>query len=520
MTRFRFAVAFIAVTAVLGLAGCSDSSGDTQFDGLTVGQRVYDRTGDSLGPADVEALEQRLDALRAETGADVVAYVRELDADSDDTLDQVEALQQAWVSTADVDQDVAGAILINREPGTDDEARAGIFLGSTFDDGNVPRDEQEAIIEDALVPPLRDGDVAGSLTNGIDRLESSILVGPPVTALDEFAAGPGSTWLPWTGLAVVLVGSAGAAQIYRRRSRPTVSAQPPTTYRPDHTTDPAIVTALVHRSAQASAVPATLLALAAADAVALESEPGSGSKKRGKDTLRVRLLDRGKVRGDVQDAVWTMLSEKAEGDVVDSAALTKLAQGHGATKGVVDAHLEANGWVRHGTAGPRWGLVGLALLGGAVMVGAGVVAASGAPIMLVAAIPGGILLIAGLVMTVAYSRFSAAGLDAARPWEAYRDGLKQSGKDDDSSLDLDDALPDIVALGLGSTFTKRLEAATDADGGTTLRAFASPSGSLHASDPALLNWVVFSSVFTSTNSSAGTVSGAGAGGGGGAAGST
>lgn len=48
------------------------------------------------------------------TRADVVVYVRELDADSDDTLDQVEALQQAWVAATGTDQDEAGAILINQ----------------------------------------------------------------------------------------------------------------------------------------------------------------------------------------------------------------------------------------------------------------------------------------------------------------------------------------------------------------------------------------------------------------------
>ena len=44
----------------------------------------------------------------AERGADVIAYVRELDAESDDTLDQVEELQQRWVSATGVDQDIAG----------------------------------------------------------------------------------------------------------------------------------------------------------------------------------------------------------------------------------------------------------------------------------------------------------------------------------------------------------------------------------------------------------------------------
>ncbi|AMY20847.1 MULTISPECIES: TPM domain-containing protein [Nocardiaceae] len=510
MTRTRLVVAIVALGVVLGLTGCStSSSADARFDGLVAGERVYDRTGFSLDGAETDALDRRLESLRAETGADVVVYVRELDADPDETLDQVEALQQAWVAATGVDQDVAGAILINREPGTTDEARAGIFVGSRFDDGNVPSNEQEAIVEDALIPPLKDGDVAGSLNAGLDRLQSSIVNGPPVTALDRFADGPGSTWLPWTGLAVVLVAAVAAFSLYRRRPRPSLPPESPTTHRPDHRTDPAVATALVHRSNQASATSATVLALAADDAVAFEPD----GKKHGKPTIRVRLLDESKARGEVPRAVWGRLAEHAVDGVVDHAALTKVASNTRSIGRVVEAELDARGWRAHGTGPVRWAFGGLALLGGAVMVGAAVVAAAGAPIMLVAAIPGGLLLVTGLIMTVAYPGLTAAGLDAARPWEAYRDGMKAAAKKDDTAVDLDSALPDIVALGLGSAYRKRLES------GPELRAFTAPAGLPLAVDPSVVNWAAFTATFGASSSSA-TVSGGGAGGGGGAAGST
>ncbi len=511
MTRTRLVVAIAAVGALLGLTGCSTSSSaeDTRFDGLATDARVLDRTGYSLDRDHTEALEQRLDTLRAETGADVVVYVRELDADPDETLDQVEALQQARVAATGIDQDIAGAILINREPGTTDEARAGIFVGSRFDDGNVPSDEQEAIVEDALIPPLKDGDVAGSLNAGLDRLQSSIVNGPPVTALDRFADGVGSTWLPWTGLAVVLAAAVAAFALYRRRPRASLSSESPTTYRPDQRTDPAVATALVHRSSRPSAIPATVLALAADDAVAFEP----GGTKHGKPTVRVRLLDESSVRGDVPRAVWALLAERAVAGVVDGAALQKVGADTGSVGRVVDAELDVRGWRQHGTARLRWAFAGLALLGGAVMVGGAVVAAAGAPIMLVAAIPGGVLLVAGLIMAAAYPGLTAAGLDAARPWEAYRDGLKSAAETDDVSVDLDAALPDIVALGLGSKYRKRLEA------GPELRAFTAPAGLPLAVDPSMVNWAAFTATVGSAGSTA-TVSSGGAGGGGGAAGST
>lgn len=510
---------FLAMFAVLGLVGCSETPSSTSsFDGLTAGQRVYDRTGSSLSSSDAAEIERRLDALRTDTGADVIAYVRELDADSDDTLDQVEALQQAWVAATGADQNIAGAILINREPGTDDEARAGVFVGATYDDGNVPRDEQEAIVEDALIPPLRDGNVAGSLNAGIDRLSSSIRNGPPTGALDDFAAGPGSTWLPWAGLAATLLGLTGVSSVFRKRSKPTVGQQPGTTLRPDHHTDPAVVTALVHKGALPSAVPATVLAMAAADALSIEQEKQPGKFDKG--TVQIRMLDQSKVNGEVQQAVWGMLAEKAESDVVSSTNLKKVGQGAGATKDVVEALLRKNGWLREDSARPRATLVCLGLVGGVAMVGGGVVAASGAPLMLFTAIPGAVLFLAGIVTAIAYSRFSVAGRDEARPWEAYRDGLKEAGKDDDTSFDLDGALPDIVSLGLVPVFKKRLDAATDPESGTTLRAFTAPANTAYASSSVILNWAAFSAVFVSSGSSGSIASGGGAGGGGGAAGST
>ncbi|MDI9895911.1 DUF2207 domain-containing protein [Rhodococcus sp. IEGM 1381] len=515
----RVAAVLIALFAALGLVGCSDdSSADAGFDTLTSGQRVYDRTGFSLDPAQIADIQRQLENLKSETGADVIAYVRELDADSDDTLDQVEDLQQTWVSATGVDQDTAGAILINREPGKVDEARAGVFVGSTYDDGNVPRDEQEAIVEDALIPPLRDGDVAGSLTAGIDRLRSDIRNGPPVTAMDRFASGPGSTWLPWTGSVIALLGLLVVATVFRGRAKPTVSQQSPTTVRPDQATDAAYATALVHRSAQPSGVPGTVLALAAADALTFEQDKKPGKFDKG--TVRIRLLDRTHARGEVQQAVWSMLAERAEDDVVHGDELKKIARGPGATKDIVDVRLRSGGFVADGTGRRRAVLAGLGVLGGAGAIGGIAVATSGASIMWLAVVASALLFVAGLTAAIAYSRFSVAGLDASRPWEAYRDGLKQAAKGNDESVDLNAALPDIVALGLAPAFRKRLEAATDAGSDTPLRAFTSPASADYAAGgPVVLPWASFSGVFVSSGSGS-VASGGGAGGGGGAAGST
>lgn len=118
----------------------------------------------------------------------------------------------------------------------------------------------------------------------------------------------------------------------------------------------------------------------------------------------------------------------------------------------------------------------------------------------------------------AYSRLSHAGQEAAVPWRAYRDGLKRAVTDETVDLDLDAALPDIVAVGLGGKVKDRLEAASSS--GQTLRAFsaATDEQTLAAYIPI---WIAFTSTTAAgTGTGAGVVSGGGAAGGSGAAGST
>jgi hypothetical protein len=298
-----------------------------------------------------------------------------------------------------------------------------------------------------------------------------------------------------------------------------MTKQPPTTVRPDHTTDPALATALVHGRAQASGVPAAVLALAASDALAFEQDKKPGKWDKG--SVRIRLLDAAKVRGEVQQCVWNMLHESADADgVVEGSGLKKIASGPGATKDLVEERFRSAGWLAEGSGTTRTWLAVLSLLGLILTVGGIALATNGAPIMLLTVVPAALVFVGGLVGSIAFSRFSSAGRDAALPWEAYRDGLKQAGKDQQETVDLDAALPDIVALGLAPTFAKQLEAATDPSSETTLRAFVDPAGAQYASGPGVLPWAAFYGSFGSGSGGGSVTSGGGAGGGGGAAGST
>ncbi len=507
----------LLLVALLVFTGCDDDSRAEVFEGLTSGTRVYDQTGKSLTGPQIRQIQRKLDTLQAETGADAIAYVREFDADSEETLDQVEALQQVWVKATGSDQDVAVAILINREPGTDNEARAGIFVGSTFHDGNVPTSEQEAIVDDELIPPLRDGNVFASLSGAIDGLDHSIRNGPPVTALNDFAAGPGASWLPWVGLALVVLLALAALQLYRKRAKPTRPEQEPTLRRPGNL-NAGLAAVLITGAPQATVIPATILELAVREGLVIEQE--ESLKKNDDGALRLRLLNDQVPRDDVERHLWKELREQAEDGLVDSAKLQKLAQNTSGIHSVIKDQARLYGWLNDKAPRTQAWLLGLAVIAGVLLAGSLVVVANGAPLMLISAMPALLLVVLCVVFATTFSRLSVPGLDAARPWVAYRDGLKKAGKDEAVELDLDAVLTDVIAFNLGGDFDKRLAAATDGTAATTLQAFTPLGGAPTGMPPAILPWAIFSGAFVTSGGAGVGVSGAGAGGGGGAAGGT
>ena len=509
----------LAVTAILTPARAI-AQDQSDFPSLNSGQRVYDETGTSLSPDQTADLEQRLAGLLP-LGADAIVYVRALDADNDDTLDQVEDLQQAWVAATGVNQDNAIAILINRDPDDPDSARAGIYAGSTFDDGNLPAGEREAIIDDALIPPLRDGDVYGSLTAGIDRMSRSIQFGPPVTppnAFERWSADATDSWAPFAAIGAALAGLLGSLSLFRGRQTTDRPAESPTTRRPGDLS-PAVATSLVHGGPQVSAIPATLLDLAARGALTIEPEGEPG--RFGKPKIQIRLVDNRLMLNSIESALWVELEKLSRDGVVSSRNLAKLS---GKTKTIFAAireQMNANRWLNPAARNAQAGLFSIAFVALGLAIFLGVMASNGDNWWLagagIAAL--GVIALVGVWLGATYSGLTREGQEAAIPWRAYRDGLKQAGKDESIGLDLDATLPDIVALGLGSALDKRLKAAGSS--GQTLRAFSGATGTDGATMAYFPFWVAFNSSVTSTSaSSGGTVSSSGAGGGGGSAGST
>lgn len=520
-TRSLTVLLMLLVATMSGVTGGIASAQDsTSYPELNPEQRVYDQTGSSLTEEQAAELDAQLNVLLG-NGADVIVLVRALDATPQETLDQAEALQQSWVATSGTNQDNAVAILINRNPNDSNDARAGIFVGSTYNDGNVPEGEQRAIVEESLIPPLRDGDAFASFSAALDRLDSSIRNGPPRSAFDKWSSDAGSSWLPWAGLVAAIPAAGAAAATFRRRQTTTRPAMPPTIDRPGDL-EPAISGALVLVGSQPSAIPATLLSLAERGALAIEPESEGGTFTKPK--VRVRLLNEALTSSDIDRALWRALADRSEDGIVASKNLQKIAGSTSLLAPLIKRSMIEAGWTNDAAAKPRAWLVLIGLLAAGLGIFGVVVAASGGGwgmLLGIVALFG--VALAAFTMATIYSPLTREGQEAALPWKAYRDGLKRAAKDRTIAFDLDRVFVDAVALNLGHDFDARLQEATEE--GVMLRAFRDQQGQSTTMSSGVMfpYWIAYSSVFTSSSGSAAgssTVSGGGAGGGGGSAGST
>lgn len=509
-------------TAVLGLvvlvvAMLASAASAAAAPPLSTGQRLVDTAG-ALSPSQADDVRARLEAL-ASAGTDPVVVVREREATPEQALDQVEDLQQAWVQATGADQDVAVAVLVDLAPsGT---PRVGVYVGRTLREGSLPDDVLRDVVAHARAP-VRDGDVHRGLVVALEQLETAVRAGPPEPSAAERAADRASvTWLPWTLLAAAAAGLVVSLRVFAGRPRVERTWPRPTRQRPD-ALPPALGAALALGGLPPSTVPAVVVDLAGRGALALERE--EPLPERGTGTVAVRLLDRPRTSDPVETAVWDALVEHAQEGVVGSVALARLARSAPGVRGAVVDGLASRGWWGEGTGRARAVLSTVAavtaVLGvGGVLVGA--VAGSGASVgVFVGAAALLAVAVTSTVMAVRYPRLSRAGLEAARGWRAYRDGLRLAADMEAVPLDLDAVLPDALAMNLGLALRSRLEEATGSD--APPRALALVSSATAVAVP----WAAFSGTFFTGpgggayggGAGGGIVSGGGAGGGGGAAG--
>ena len=501
----------VATSLLLLLAPAASAATDPP---LRAGQRLVDAAG-ALGPAEAADVRSRLGSLAA-AGTDPVVVVREREATADQALEQVEDLQQSWVAATGADQDVAVAVLVDLAP-ADGTPRVGIYVGRDLREGALPEDVLADVVADAR-GPVRDGDVHRGLVLALDRLGTAVRAGPPEPSrADRFAQRAATTWLPWTLLALAAAGLVGALPTFAGRPSVERTWPPPTRQRPD-ALPAAVGAALALGGPAPSAVPAVVVDLAARGALTIERE--GPPPQRGGGTVAVRLGERPRRPDAVEAAVWDALAGQAQDGVVGSSALARLARSASGVHDAVVDELASRGWWEQG-AGRARTLLGVVAAATAVLgvVGLLLGAVAGSGTSVGAALALAAVAVAAAVMASRYPRLSRSGLEAARGWRAYRDGLRLAADMGSVPLDLDAVLPDALAMNLGLAMRPRLEEAEGAD--APPRALAAASTSVVG-----VSWVAFSGTFFAGpggggyggGMSGGIVTGGGSGGGGGAAG--
>ncbi len=516
---------FVLVAAAVIAVVVNGDEGPPPFASLSADRQVYDDTGNSI-TAEAEAeIDARIREIEQQDDVEIVAYVRALDTSADDTLDQVADLQEQWSSAAGADEERTVAILINRNPDDPQDARAGIYAGAELAEGQLPEDDQADIVDDGLIPPLAQGDVAGSLIRGLGQIESTLQGDSTPNAFERWAASAGGTWASWVSLVAALAGLLAARRVFRRRVSVKVPEQTPSARRPGELA-PAVGGALALGGPAASALPATVIDLAGRGALRIEPEDGGQRARRDEEqggeakveAVQIRLVDSQVLRAPVEKVVWRELAAHATHDVVRGKALAKVSQKTGPVGDAVRHEMTERGWINPEASRAKNSLgVVVALM--TLLVGADLVfLASGASLlMLFGLVPAALVVVTSVVMIIRFSRLSARGQEDAAPWRAYREGLVAAAKDPGAALDVDVAVPDLVATGQAAEVEQLLERAGER--GQTLAAFA---GLGTAQDTLLVPfWTIYAGAFMASGAgAAGTVTGAGGGAGGGAAGST
>lgn len=511
----------MVIAGVIGLLVDSDEP-PTPFTQLRADQQVYD-TGTLLTAETMSQIDERIDEIEQVNEIEIVTYTRGLEASSDETLDQVAALQEEWSAAADVSAERTVAILINVNPGDPEDARAGIYAGEELVDDLLTEDDQADIVEDALIPPLTEGDTAGSLLAGLDQLAATLSGNATPDAFERWASDAGRTWVPWVSLGVTLLLFLYGLLVFNRRTRATVVKPRPTTVRPDDFA-PAVGGALALGGAAATALPATIIDLAGRGVLALEPEGGPrdsavGADDSKADALQIVLLDESALRGPVDRAVWKELSDQAQGGVVKGKALTKASQQVKPVMEAVRDDMMQRGWIDAKAPRARRVLGVIAAAAGLLAMANFVVLIAGQELLVVLSLVAAIVMaIAAVTMIYKFSLFSEQGQQVAVRWQAYRHGLQEAIKDPDGHVDVGAVLPDLIATGQSAQVPTLLEEAGAR--GDALAAFAG-LGREHDAGAMAPLWTVYSAAFIAGGvTSAGTVTGTVGGSGGGAAGST
>ncbi len=202
----------LAAGALLSVALAAGARGGAPFPLPVVNQAVYDEAG-VLDPATEAALEARIDALEARSGAEVAIYLQvDPSQDFDSNLAAAESLMDQW-GVGRQGYDDGFVILVSFE---DDLAHGVIstYAGSGFRVAYLSVDEQDQLINEVMAPDFRAGLVGDGLLAAMNVVEAQV-TSEATSSLDTYRLVNAVVGIPGGLLAIAL--TAGTALFQWRR---------------------------------------------------------------------------------------------------------------------------------------------------------------------------------------------------------------------------------------------------------------------------------------------------------------
>jgi uncharacterized membrane protein YgcG len=187
-SRLPWLAALAALACALALPVAVGAAGPP-FPDPVDGQAVYD-TAELFSPEARERAELIVDAIEAQTKAEVVVYTQSLGRDDitpEETEANARALMDQWgVGREGIDD---GLVILFDLDTTGQHGQVQLYAGPGFSDAYLSNDERQAIYDDTMLPMLVDGQFDDALIAGLARIvEGTLDAAPPGEA--ETPRGP------------------------------------------------------------------------------------------------------------------------------------------------------------------------------------------------------------------------------------------------------------------------------------------------------------------------------------------
>lgn len=168
----RWARALPSALALLACSAVAAVAAGPPFPAPVADRAVYDEA-DMFSTATEDSLELRIDAIEAETGAEIVFYTQhDPDISEDENLDNAGALIEEWgIGRSGFDDGLVLLVALDPDPG---ESRVSLYGGSGFLGAYANEDALTEIIDDSFVPSARVGDFDSAALNTLAALDARI----------------------------------------------------------------------------------------------------------------------------------------------------------------------------------------------------------------------------------------------------------------------------------------------------------------------------------------------------------